>query len=119
MITMFKFGMASMVLKDSTLESIAPNVNAHLKEDGSCTYYLGVRGKGSCVGGHSKCGAWDEQLPHRCLHVLRLSPLVFFFPDNFVCFFGQMFLKKKIANVNSTNFTAFLETIIKVLVSQF
>jgi hypothetical protein len=39
MITMFKFEMASMVLRDSTLESIAPNVNAPLKEDGSCTYY--------------------------------------------------------------------------------
>jgi hypothetical protein len=53
--------MASMLLRDSTLESIAPTVNAPLKEDGSCTYYLGVRGKGSCVGGHSECGAWDEQ----------------------------------------------------------
>ncbi len=80
MITMFKFEMATMVLRDSTLESIAPNVNAPLKEDGSCTYYLGVRGKGSCVGGHSECGARDKQLSHGCLHMLRLSPLVFFFP---------------------------------------
>jgi hypothetical protein len=80
MITRFKSEMVSMVLRDLTLESIAPNVNAPLKEDGSCTYYLRVRGKGSCVGGHSKCGARNEQLPHPCLHMLRTSPLVFFFP---------------------------------------
>jgi len=49
--------MVSMMLRDSTLKSIAPNVNAPLKEDGSYTYYLGVRRKGSCVGGHSECGA--------------------------------------------------------------
>jgi hypothetical protein len=78
MITRFKSEMASMVLRDSTLESIAPNVNAPLKEYGSCTYYLGVRRKGSCVGGHSECGAQDEQLPHCCLHMLRI--LIFFFP---------------------------------------
>jgi hypothetical protein len=78
MITRFKCEMVSMVLRDSMLESIAPNVNAPLKEYGSCTYCLGVRGKGSCVGGHSECGAWDEQLPHRCRHMLRMSPLVFF-----------------------------------------
>jgi hypothetical protein len=55
MINRFKSEMASMMFRDSTLQSIAPNVNAPLKEDGCCTYYLGVREKGSsCVGGHSK-----------------------------------------------------------------
>jgi hypothetical protein len=106
---MFKSKMVSMMLRDSTLKSIAPNVNAPLKEDGSYTYYLGVRRKGSCVGGHSECGAWNEQLPHHFLHMLRMSPLVCFFPWQFCMFFFTNVLGIFFVNVNSTNFTAFIK----------
>jgi hypothetical protein len=79
--------MASMVLRDSTLESITLDIN---NTKCKCTF---IRG-------------WILHLQLR----IERATLVFFL---YKC------LWKNNSNVNSTNFTVFLEKIIKVLISQF